>query len=400
MLVRRLLIVLTLLASLSLQAQNDDVIDYINTWKELSMSEMQRTGVPASITLAQGIHESMAGKSELAQKSNNHFGIKCKSDWTGDKVYHDDDRRAECFRSYPSPESSYIDHSDFLRNSARYGFLFQLDPTDYKDWAYGLKKAGYATNVRYPQILIKLIEDYNLNQYSLIAMGTLPREQEEVLVSHRSQPVIRELETTISPKETEMAVAMAEEEDQSDKYPSGEFTINNTKVIYAKAGTSLLVIANEHHISLPRLLDFNDMKEEDVLVKGQLLYLQRKRKTGANELHKVRPNETLYDIAQVEAIRLESLLEYNFLEEDMQPAAGENLYLRSTGPGRPRLVSAKGAGGDMANNATVSTHVVQDKETLFSIARKYNTTVAKLREWNKLAAGDLRIGQELVIYKN
>src|SRR5687768_7096882 len=123
---KSLVVLLTLLGSLALQAQNDDVINYINTWKELAMTEMQRTGVPAAITLAQGIHESMAGKSDLSKRSNNHFGIKCKSDWTGEKVYHDDDARGECFRSYPNADQSYIDHSDFLRNGARYGFLFKL----------------------------------------------------------------------------------------------------------------------------------------------------------------------------------------------------------------------------------------------------------------------------------
>lgn len=337
---KRLLIVLTLLASLGLQAQNEDVIDYINTWKEMAMSEMQRTGVPASITLAQGIHESMSGKSPLAQKSNNHFGIKCKTDWTGEKVYHDDDARGECFRSYPSAEHSYVDHSDFLRNSARYGFLFRLDPADYKEWALGLKKAGYATNVRYSHILIKLVEDYNLQQYTLIAMGKKPREEEEVWVSKKTTPVIREIETTVTPAAT-VSEPVVEDESLANKYPAGEFTINNTKVIFARSGSSLLVLANQYNISLSRLLDFNDLKQEDVLVRSQLLFLQRKRKSGATEFHTVQPSETLYDIAQTEGIRLESLLEYNFLQQHMQPASGENLYLRATAPGRPKLVIPK-----------------------------------------------------------
>ena len=127
---------------------------------------MIRTGVPASITLAQGIHETSAGKSALVLKSNNHFGIKCKSSWTGGKVYHDDDEAGECFRQYALPNESYRDHSDFLKNGPRYASLFNLDPHDYKGWAFGLKKAGYATNNKYPQILIKLIETYNLQSYS------------------------------------------------------------------------------------------------------------------------------------------------------------------------------------------------------------------------------------------
>ena len=132
-------------------------------------------GVPASITLAQGIHETEAGTSDLVRKSNNHFGIKCKATWTGGKVFHDDDAMGECFRSYRRPEDSYMDHSDFLKNRPYYAALFKLDPTDYKGWANGLKKAGYATNPKYPQMLIKLIEEYDLQEYTYEALGKLPK---------------------------------------------------------------------------------------------------------------------------------------------------------------------------------------------------------------------------------
>ena len=176
---KRLLLVVSVLASLSAIAQpSADIIEYINKYKQLAIDEMQRTGVPASIKLAQGIHETYAGKSELVLKSRNHFGIKCKATWTGSKVYHDDDARGECFRSYSSPSDSYIDHSNFLRGSERYASLFELDPTDFKGWAYGLKRAGYATNIKYSQIIIKLIEDYNLQQYSLIALGKMQPSDE------------------------------------------------------------------------------------------------------------------------------------------------------------------------------------------------------------------------------
>ncbi|MEP7278656.1 MAG: glucosaminidase domain-containing protein, partial [Bacteroidota bacterium] len=133
---RVILIFLLVVSAVRTRAQRvDDIITYINTYKEIAIEEEQRTGVPAAIKLAQGIHETQAGTSELVRKSNNHFGIKCKNTWTGDKVYHDDDARAECFRSYDRPEQSYKDHSDFLKGSPRYAFLFQLDPTDYKSWA-------------------------------------------------------------------------------------------------------------------------------------------------------------------------------------------------------------------------------------------------------------------------
>ncbi len=163
-----------------LAAQSPDQINnYINTYKLLAIAEMQRSGIPASIILAQGIHETQAGTSDLVIASNNHFGIKCKDNWTGPVAYHDDDARGECFRSYAAAEDSYRDHSEFLSQSPRYAFLFKINPEDYESWAYGLKKAGYATNVKYSQILIKLIRDYDLQKYSLIALGKLPAEQSD-----------------------------------------------------------------------------------------------------------------------------------------------------------------------------------------------------------------------------
>src|SRR6202012_4085430 len=162
---------------------------YVNTYKVLAMAEMQRSGIPAAVILAQGLHESEAGTSELCKQSNNHFGIKCKDDWTGQVVYHDDDSRQECFRSYASAADSYRDHSEFLRRSNRYAFLFDMDPTDYEGWAYGLRKAGYATNIRYSQILIKMIKDYNLQQYTLIAVGKIQASEEVVLTTPGAGPV-------------------------------------------------------------------------------------------------------------------------------------------------------------------------------------------------------------------
>jgi hypothetical protein len=147
------------------------VQQYISTYKDIAMSEMRRTGVPAAITLAQGILESESGNGELVKKSNNHFGIKCKLDWAGEKVYHDDDATGECFRKYDSAVESYIDHGNFLKSRAHYSSLFELDPTNYKSWAKGLKKAGYATNPKYPQMLIKVIEDNGLNEYTLITLS-------------------------------------------------------------------------------------------------------------------------------------------------------------------------------------------------------------------------------------
>lgn len=322
-------------SSLMVSAQpSADIVDYINTYKKIAMEEMQRTGIPASIKLAQGIHETYAGKSVLVAKSNNHFGIKCKSYWTGKKVYHDDDAKGECFRSYTRADESYRDHSDFLKNGERYSFLFKLDPADYKGWATGLKKAGYATNPKYAPIIIKLIEEYNLQQYSLIAMGRMSPDQEIIAsVPRPAGEPNTNIAQFIKYEEPLMEIAPP----PAVNYPSGEFMINNTKVIYAKQGTHLLAIAQEYEISLHRLLEFNDLQNDEVLLKDQLVYLQRKRKTGQQEVHVVAHGETLYDICQAEAIRLENLLEYNNLSATMQPAPGEKLYLQGASPSRPKL---------------------------------------------------------------
>jgi Mannosyl-glycoprotein endo-beta-N-acetylglucosaminidase/LysM domain len=317
-------------------------IIYVNTYKAIAMAEEQRSGIPAAIILAQGLHESEAGMSELCKQSNNHFGIKCKDDWKGGVVYHDDDARQECFRSYATAEDSYRDHTDFLRHGSRYAFLFELDPADYEGWAYGLKKAGYATNIRYSQILIKLIKDYNLQQYSLIALGKL-KPEDEVVLTMPGVPSVAAIAPAAADsnvqKDTTAAVA------QEVVYPEGEFMINRTRVVYARSGVSLLSIAGQYDIPLGRLLEFNDMKEEDVLVRGQLIFLQRKRRTGSIEYHVVRVGESLYDICQAEGVRFEDMLEMNQLTPGVQPAAGERIYLQGSAPSRPRLVNGGGEQG-------------------------------------------------------
>lgn len=301
------------------RAQNKEaVINYITTYKDLAIAEMQRTGVPASITLAQGIHESGAGMSKLAQASNNHFGIKCKSNWTGESVRHDDDAKGECFRKYPSTIDSYKDHSDFLKTGQRYASLFTLDPTDYVAWANGLKNAGYATNPKYPQVLIKMIEDYNLQDYTMIALGkTTPAVMTAVATEPADEPV------------TPGVVQPA--------YPLGEFRINDTKVVFVKKGISYLSIAKEYDVDLSKIFEFNEIPRMEQTEKDQLIYLQRKRKTGSSEFHFVTPGETLHDIAQQEGIRVESLRELNWLKEEDKPAAGEKLSLKTRSATLPKL---------------------------------------------------------------
>jgi LysM repeat protein len=393
MIVRSAIALLLIVAVIAAKAQQRPlVIDYINTYKTLAISEMQRTGIPAAIKLAQGIHETDAGNSDLVRKSNNHFGIKCKNTWTGGKVYHDDDARGECFRSYVSPQDSYADHSNFLKGSPRYASLFQLDPTDYEGWAYGLKKAGYATNIKYSQILIKIIEEYHLQEYTLIALGKMQPEDEWLA----KQAIILPEEIKTEPVvETVESVTVVEDE---PNYPQGEFRINDTRVVYVKSGSSMLSVAQQYDVPLKRLLDFNEMSEENVLAKGQLVYLQRKRKQGGQPFHTVEAGETVYSICQAEGIRLESLLEYNHLARGMEPAEGEKVYLKETAPSRPLLITEVKKASPVPN--VFSTHIVQTKETLFAISKKYGVPIEKLIQWNNLQGYDLKTGQELIIYKN
>lgn len=337
---------------LNVFAQSQKAEAYINKYKDIAMDEMMRSGVPAAITLAQGILESSYGESDLCIQSNNHFGIKCKEEWTGEKVYHDDDAKHECFRSYPDATASYKDHSDFLKSRPWYASLFTLQPTDVEGWAYGLKKAGYATEKDYPQKLLKVINDYNLNQYTLIALGgnrkldlastnytetkqtVEPKQNNSFKHSVTPTPMVDEKE--------EVEVFTKNQKEQTtnaayyNKYPDGVFTINHAKVIYAKAGTSLLSVANQYSISLGRLIEYNEIDETNVLSNDNLLFLEKKLKKGAKDFHIVEKNESLYEISQKEGVRMEAIIAYNGIKKDSQPVVGEKIYLRSNAPASPK----------------------------------------------------------------
>jgi hypothetical protein len=296
-----LIIFLLSLLGKFLQAQPADaVLAYIARYKDLAISEMQRTGIPAAITLAQGIHETEAGMSDLVKKSNNHFGIKCKDNWNGPTVSHDDDARGECFRKYDAPEQSYRDHSDFLKTRSNYSSLFKLDPTE---------------------------------DYTLIALGKMNPQS----LAKNDKPIGGNVieAKNVDDKKADIVPAVSIE----PSYPSGEFKINDTRVIYVRKGTSYLDIAQRYEIALAKLFEFNDLKPLEVTRTDQLVFIQRKRKTGDHEFHVVQAGEDLTTIAQIEAIRLESLLEYNNLASGMQPAVGETLSLRSKTSLMPRLFS-------------------------------------------------------------
>ena len=390
------LILIFLLLSDFIFGQSSEVVrNYITTYKDIAMQEMQRTGVPAAITLAQGIHETGAGQSDLVRKSNNHFGIKCKSEWVGESVSHDDDARGECFRKYNDPLESYRDHSDFLKNRSHYAFLFKLDPTDYEAWSYGLKKAGYATNPKYPQILIKLIRDYGLQDYTLIALEQKTSNSDVVLTSNPNNIQNESSSDAKGINSPQLGIIPA------TNYPAGIFKINETKVIWITQGTSYLKVAEENNVSLAKLFEFNDMKGLDIALIDHLMFLQRKRKKGAAEFHIVGFGETLYNIAQKEGIRMESLLDYNFLKEGMQPKAGEKLYLQEEAPAMPKLANQSPViiPSSQTSETKLISHTVQPKETMYAIAKKYNVSVEDVMRWNDMQTIHLKTGQQLRINK-
>ncbi|MEN9684243.1 MAG: hypothetical protein RLZZ28_29 [Bacteroidota bacterium] len=306
-------------------AQKEKALAYIATYKGIAIEEMIRTGVPASIKLAQGILESQSGESELAKKSNNHFGIKCKTEWTGGRTYHDDDERGECFRVYNTVEESYKDHSDFLKNRPNYASLFKLDPIDYEGWAYGLKKAGYATSPSYPQRLLKVIKDYDLQQYSMEAIGK--KSPAEISLNGEG---LKSAGGTERPKL--IAETLTVSTNKTGGFPSGVFTINHSKVIFAPGGSSLLALANQYDLPLAKLLAFNELTDMDILGTDCLIFLERKMKKGSFDIHMAKTGETLETISQTEGIRLESLLEYNQFGAGHVLQSGDKIYLRNTAP--------------------------------------------------------------------
>ena len=272
---------------------------YIEKYADLAVYEMYRSGVPASITLAQGMLESGNGQSALALQSNNHFGIKCHN-WTGEKVYHDDDEKGECFRKYSDPSESYHDHSDFLRFRDRYKFLFEYEVTDYKSWAYGLKKAGYATDPSYPQKLVRLIEEYELYRYDLECLENRKRPE--------------------SPSSIERAKPLNREQYETFHFPLSRqmYSTNGVPFVYSAEGETYADIAARYNLFHKEILRYNDIKTDRPLYPGTVVYLQKKKRQAAKGLEKhivETSDETLTEIAQRYAVRLSSLCRLNNLTE-------------------------------------------------------------------------------------
>lgn len=380
-----------MISFLFVNGQKISQADYVSKYKDLAIHEMKRSGVPASITLAQGMLETESGNSQLLLRSNNHFGIKCKSNWNGPSVSHDDDEKDECFRAYQNAEESYKDHSDFLKNSPRYAFLFDLDRTNYKAWAEGLRKAGYATNQRYPEILIRYIETYNLQQYDTGEVNETPTMIANVVLAPGNEIEKVTLQQVI-PEAIPIALYS----------PFSTHEINHSKALFVPAGTSLLAIATRQKISLSRLLDYNDLKKDGILSKDQFIFLERKKSTGSVDYYITIDNETPYSVAQTNGVQLRNLLSYNGYSENEILSQGTRVYLK---PGlanisdpQPLINTPEKTNNGKAVNEVVS-HQVQPKEGLYSISKKYGVSVGQLKNWNNLPGDHLKIGQTLNILK-
>ena len=293
-------ICLLLLLSSSLLSQNKMTPEeYIAKFKDDAIKEMYLHKVPACITLAQGMLETGNGNSPLCHNANNHFGIKCHKEWSGETYIMDDDEANECFRKYEQVLDSYSDHSLFLFSRSRYASLFELKITDYKGWCYGLKNAGYATDPSYPERLIKLIEKYNLQDLNHIE--NTPK------LNFPSQEIIQ----------PELVIRQV-------------YRFNHVQFIIAKENDSFYKIAHDFNLELKDLLIYNDLTKSDKLTYGQKIYIQKKRRKALEPYHVVQKNETLKSISQLHGIRLNSLCKKNKLKIEDTLKIGDILYLRQT----------------------------------------------------------------------
>ena len=280
------------------QRRNSAYEDYINRYKDIAIEQMMKHHIPASITLAQGLLESGAGKSLLTVSSNNHFGIKCHNEWTGRRFYKDDDIKDDCFRVYDNARESFEDHSKFLLRP-RYQSLFSLKTTDYKGWARGLKACGYATNPQYADKLIGLIELYGLYEYDYA------KKYDKFIATHSGA-------------------------NTSGHYANHRIYYRNKNYyLVANGGETFKSLAEEVGVSYRKLAKYNERDKKDVLSKGDIIYMEKKRskaeKMYKNQPHVVRANESLYDIAQLYGIRLKYIYKKNGLPLDYVPRPGDRL---------------------------------------------------------------------------
>lgn len=304
------------------------VVSYINAYKDLAISEMKRTGIPASITLAQGIIESDMGRSRLASEANNHFGIKCHDDWNGPTIRHSDDRRNECFRKYRKPEESFRDHSDFLTSEPRYRSLFSLDATDYKGWARGLKKAGYATNPDYANMLIRKIDEYNLYIYDRSSAFSDNKVKEGEINVNRttdSSTILVNDPDNVNVNENNISVTAL---------PARIKENNRIQYIIVNETDTRESIERDFQMLRWEIQKYNELGPDFSLTPGQILYLQPKREKAepGKEFHFTEEGETMYRISQIYGIKLKNLCIMNRMSAGTVPNKGQKIWLRSVKP--------------------------------------------------------------------
>lgn len=355
----RIFLILSFLIFKNAVSQTITVKQYIDTFKNIAMKEMLEYKIPASITLAQGLLESGSGNSRLAKQGNNHFGIKCKKDWTGCTILEDDDALQECFRCYSKAEDSYKDHSRFLKENKRYAALFTLDISDYKSWAKGLLAAGYATNQKYAELLISTIERNKLMQYdSMILSGYNPYNAQ---VPARIDIVYNKVPSTV-----------VQQNETIDK------------------------IANVNNKTINKIIKYNDLNFHSNIEPGDVLYLKPKKRKASVSNHEVKEGETMWEISQKYAIRISSLYKKNLMEVGTEPKAGVILNLQSKASSRPDTIISDES-QIITNNFII--HYVSMGETLYSISQKYNVTVEEIKLKNGLKNDQISLGMELKIEK-
>ncbi len=290
--------------------------EYIAEWKDVAVKKMKEHGIPASITLAQGLLESGNGNSELAREGNNHFGIKCTPDWTGGRTYHDDDKKDDCFRKYKDAAQSYEDHAKFLQKP-RYASLFDLKPTDYKGWAHGLKRAGYATDPNYPSKLIALIERYELDK---LDRGI------DVAYKPATKP------STTTPAGKKPSRKGSSSSDEVITFGVGRIVESfegRIKYVEAKEGDDFHKLAQDLEMTHGMLARWNDMDKDGKLTAGQRIYVQPKRNAAKTDaMHVAQAGETLWDVSQRYGVKLSKLAKYNGVSEDAKLQPGQKVVLR------------------------------------------------------------------------
>ena len=401
-----LIAIIGLFLSLNSYAQTLKKQQYVANYFEQAVVEMLRVGVPASITLAQGVLESTSGTSALAVYAKNHFGIKCGKDWAlKDSFLLDDDTLAECFRKYETVLESFHDHSEFLKNRPRYASLFTLDPKDYKAWAYGLKQAGYATNPKYAELLIGIIEDLGLHKYDNFTADSIPR----YLVKND--------------------IVLPIPAHQHTHLPPGIQEFNNIKTVLLQPGESIQNIAETYDISIRRLSKYNDLSYPLAEFEpGDKVYLQSKRRKAEVRLDTTGKFETIWDISQEHGVRISSIEKYNHLEDGQQLQAGEIVYLRKKRNDQPEIrtiddiIELKKLAQEAKqipvkiNNPTEvkksppitivhknieptieTEYIVQAGDTLYKISQKFNISVDNLQQLNGMKDANLKLGQKLKI---